>query len=245
MGSLISVTLIYTLLALIRDLPTSLIVYFGASISIFFTRFLNKIYGEPNLKKYCLVLPLIGLIYYFFNKSFSYDNASKGFLISSNTYMDFGAHIPFARFLTSGGNSSFEVPFYAGKNFIYHYFFDFYVGILEFLGMRIDLAFNIISVLSLFFLLVVIYELAYLLFKNRYVGLLSSLLIIFNSDLSFIQVFKKYGLSIVGLYNHNEYFMRELWGVVIKGNFLNINVYLNQRHLIFALLWFFSSSILF
>ncbi len=237
--------IIFVVSLLVHNLVNSLLVYFSLSIILILSnvKILYREIKEIGINKSLLFNSALFLfVFYLFNRSFSYDSIRNTFLIHSNLYLDFGAHIPFIRFFSVGQNFYPEVPFYAGGRLFYHFMFDFYASILEFIGLRIDYAFNLISALSFFFLLNIIFNFTTHLFKNKIVGFLACLFFIFNSDLSFIQIFKKYGISLSKItyyYHHNIYPQGDLLGLAITGNFLNINAYLNQRHLIFALLWFF------
>ena len=184
--------------------------------------------------KYTVFVILTILSYLLFARSFSYNIQNSSFLIASNLYQDFGAHIANIRYFASGG-TNIEVPFFAGGGLMYHFMFDLCVGIVERIGLRIDITYNLISALSLSLLFILLYKFASKLFKNKFVGMISPVLFILNSDLSFIQVIQKYGLSLISYYHHNTYTQGRIWDVLIEKNFLNINTFLNQRHMIFAL----------
>lgn len=230
-GSTISVTFLFILLLLTHNLQISIEIYFIVSAAVFLKNKTNLL-QELSLKALFYYGVTFALAFLIFEKSFLLSGST--FLIQSNLYQDFGAHIPIIRYFSSGSFLP-EVPFFAGKNLFYHFMFDFYAGVLEFLGMRIDIALNIISAFSIASLFSIIVSISKQIFKNVYVGIVACVLFIFNSDFSFIDLFNKYGLSwqgIVSIYHHNAY--------PTAGNFLNINVYLNQRQLIFGILAFFS-----
>jgi len=243
LGSLLSVTSIQVLQIFFHNFPLSIAVYFLMSLLALLhisTKLKEKLAEFSFKKEYILQALLFIFVFVLFQRSFSYDNFTKTFLISSNLFHDFGAHIPFARFFPNADNYIPEIPFFSNSGLTYHYFFDFYAGVLELLGIRLDIAVNLISALSLYFLFNLIFQFSDKLFKKRIVGVMASILLLFNSDLSFLQVIGKHGLSIQAIYNHNQYILGNFLGLGLKGNFLNVNVYLNQRHLILALLWFFS-----
>ncbi len=237
-GSVISISLIVVLLIITKNLSLSLTIYFVVSVlNIIFTykKAFKVIKKQTLVKVHVLYLILFLLTFGVFERSLSYEVSKHIFLIESNIYWDFGTHIPFARLLTTGGNYIPEVPFFGGKDLMYHFIHDFYIGILEYLGLRIDYAVNLISSFSFLALVSAVIEFTNKIFKNRFVGALTIFLFIFNGDLSFIEIFQKMGISLKNLYNHNSYPAVNFFGVLIDRYFLNVNVLLNQRHIIFAL----------
>ncbi|MGH7246166.1 MAG: DUF2298 domain-containing protein, partial [Candidatus Levyibacteriota bacterium] len=182
--------------------------------------------------------------FWLFGKSFGYDTKTGSFLIASNIYLDFGAHIPFIRSFSLGNNFPGEVPFFANTGLLYYFLFDFFAGILERTGIRIDIAFNLLSVISFSFLLYMIYTIAYTLFKKKIVGYLSVLFFLLSSNLSFLTFFQKYGLhfsTISNWWHHNLYLEGQpiiLSKILTPQIFWNLNTYLNQRHFVFGILFF-------
>ena len=185
-------------------------------------------------KETMAIFLLFILSFLIFNKSFSYDNNVSQFLISSNLYQDMGAHIPFIRSFSTGNNYPAEVPFFAGERLTYHFMFDFYTGILEKLGLRIDIAYNLLSSIFLTLLILSIYQLSKLIFNSKLVAITSVVLCFFNSDLSFLSFFKQYGFSLSSIWHNSSYELVSLFPITYNP-FLHINVLLNQRHLIFSL----------
>lgn len=239
LGSIFGITLIFLCLLIGQNLLYSLFIYFGISLLILAVSFKKKFLTIAGIKlnrNLLLNLILFCITFFAFQKTFSY-TPDKSFLIASNLYQDFGAHIPFIRYFSSG-HSVMEVPFFAGEGLTYHFMFDFYSGILENLGLRIDIAINLISALSLVFFFNMLFKYSKTLVKSAAAGVLTCVFFILNSDLSFIQIIQKYGVSLVSYYQRNTYIEGNILGFPINGNFLNINAYMNQRHLIFGLLWF-------
>lgn len=234
-GSLFSVSIIFGLLFLLHSLTIACQIFFFGSF-LLFLRY-RSLYIGINKKEVILFTLISFTSFLVFEKSFSYWNST--FLIQSNLYQDFGAHIPFIRYFSQGNHYLSEVPFFAGKNLLYHFMFDFYAGIIEFLGVRIDIALNLLSALSMTSLFFVIVSFSQKLFKSKSVGVIACVLLILNSDLSFLNLFLQNGVSISSLYNHNTYPVGNMLGLGISGNFLNINVFLNQRQLIFGMLFIF------
>ncbi|KKQ33995.1 MAG: hypothetical protein US48_C0004G0001, partial [Candidatus Levybacteria bacterium GW2011_GWA2_37_36] len=130
-------------------------------------------------------------------KSFGYDEEKHDFRIERHQIGDFGLHLSLIRSFSWGNNFPVESPFFPGKPFPYHYYFDLLVGLLEKAGLRIDIAFNGISILSFTLLLFLIYKLPQLIFrKSKLLGALSVILFVFHSNFTFIDFFKEKGLSL-------------------------------------------------
>lgn len=173
------------------------------------------------------------------NKSFGYNGKTHEFRIARHEVGDFGLHLSLIRSFSWGNNFPPELPFFPGSTLPYHYYFDLGVGLLEKVGLRIDLALNGLSVVFFTLLLFFIYKLPQIIFrKGKLIGLLSVTLFIFHSNLTFIDFFKEKTISLS--------LLKKLWFLpdyIHKGPFdqstisifFTLNVFLNQRHLIAAL----------
>lgn len=182
-------------------------------------------------KKYiCVFIVLTAASYYLFNKCFTYRNSD--FLIATNMYLDMGAHIPFIRSFSTDINFPFQIPFYFPSNIPYHYMFNFYTGVLEYGHMRIDIAYNLLSALTLSSLLFIFLDHARALFKRASVGLLAFVFFLLPFNYHFFTVL---GGGILNLWRNQQYNFSSFLGENTAGNFLYINTYLNQRHLLFSL----------
>lgn len=240
-GMLLTVTLIYILANFLRGLEWALLAYFVFELMflswILFRRSsYAHIFSSIHFEKSdVLFLPLTVLFYLLFKKSFTYDAVHGSFLIASNLYVDFGAHIPFIRSFSFGNNFPSEVPFFADSGLLYHFLFDFSAGLLEFLGMRLDLAFNLLSALSLSCVFIMIYMWGRAVGRSKITGILACLLFFFQSSLAFIDFIKNRGLSLSALLHNNFYVGNFPFENGLVAGFWNINTYLNQRQLIFGL----------
>lgn len=172
-------------------------------------------------------------------KSFGYNASTHEFRIARHQVGDFGLHISLIRSFSWGDNFPIESPFYPGKALAYHYYFDLTSGFLEKMGLPIDIAFNGLSIICFTVLLWLIYKLPQLLFKNgRMIGVLSVLLFIFPSSLTFLDFFKdkQFDSSIAKqLWYMPDYINKGPFDGSIISIFFTMNVFLNQRHLIAAL----------
>lgn len=171
-------------------------------------------------------------------KSFGYDSVHQ-FRIARHQIGDFGLHLSLIRSFSWGANVTVESPFFPGRPLPYHYYFDFLVGTLEKLGVRIDVALNGLSALFFTALLLFIYKLPQVIFKKgRLIGILSVALFILQSSTTFLDFLKGKSFSLAAV--------RDLWSIpdyIHKGPFdgslisifFTLNVFLNQRHLVAAL----------
>lgn len=158
--------------------------------------------------------------------------------VGSNNIFDFGHALGIVRSFSWGRNFPFASPFQAGLPFFYHFFFYFFVAIWEYFGVPVVWAMNIPSILSFASLLLIVYYLPQILFKQRaLVGWIAVILTITHSTLAFWHL-----LILNGL---NASFIRYIWrlpaypyagpfdGSVIS-IFMTLNNYVNQRHLAFG-----------
>lgn len=156
-------------------------------------------------------------------------------VMASKVWSDFGSHIPLIRSFSLGSNfPRVEFPLFPGEPIRYHYLFYLVVGLLEKTGVRIDIALNALSAIGFSALLYLIYKLGNVLFKSRAVGIISVVLFLFNSSLSYLEYFKNGGtlggiLTIVDFPSFGPY--RE--GDIVSA-FWNLNIYTNQRHFALA-----------
>ena len=113
--------------------------------------------------------------------------------------------------------------------------FQFLAGNLEFLGMRLDYAFNVPSALSLISVYFLLYAVSIKLSGKRSVGFLACLFFTFRSSPSLFSYIADIpqGTSVLDTLRDNISFIgyttNENWGL------WNLNVYCNQRHLAFGL----------
>ncbi len=248
-GSLISVSLLYWVTCLTKSLDLSLVLFFFFStqlILIFRTRYLHclRVLKQLTKKEITMVTILFFFSLYLFSKTFGYDSTHGTFLIASNVYVDFGAHIPFIRSFSLGNNFPGEVPFFQNSGLLYYFLFDFYTGVLEHLGLTIATAYNLLSALSFTSLLILIYQFSTTAFKRKAVGVLSVMFFIFSSNLSFISFFQKYGINMhmFSSWWHTNVYLENVPIFFAKNIpieiFWNVNTYMNQRHFIFGVAFF-------
>lgn len=160
-----------------------------------------------------------------------------GVLYSGYTvYGDYAPHTAMMRSFSMGNNFPTQYPHFGGQDVKYHFMFQFFVGNLEFLGLRLDFAYNVVSVLALLGFLIFLYHMAKRLAGSFAAGVLTVFFFFFRSSLSFFRFVIEHlnagdlwetlrdNMTFIG------YTTNENWGL------WNFNVYLNQRHLAFGLL---------
>ena len=177
--------------------------------------------------------------YWLMFKSFGYNEQRHEFRIERHLIGDFGLHLSIIRSFSWGNNFPVESPFFPGKPLPYHYYLDLVVGLLERAGLRIDVAFNGVSIVLFTLLLFLLYKLPQLIFnESKLLGVLSVALFIFHSNLTFIDFFREKGISLSTLKNLwllPDYIHKGPFDDSIISIFFTLNVYLNQRHFIAAL----------
>ncbi len=188
------------------------------------------------LKKYYLEIIIFIFAFLFstwlYFSTFSYSQGSMQ--IAAKAWSDFASHIPLIRSFSFGDNFPIEYPLFSGPFIKYHFLFYALVGFLEKIGLRIDLALNIPSIIGLTTLIIMIYLFAKEIFKSKAVGVLSIIFFLFNGTLSFIDFFKNNGLSInsvLSIAQNTKFTSFGPYDGGIISAFWNLNIYTNQRHL--------------
>lgn len=187
------------------------------------------------LKKECVLYGLLFLflMYIMFYVFYIRD----GILYSGFTvYGDYAPHTAMMRSFSMGENFPTQYPHFGGEDVKYHFMFQFLVGNLEFLGLRLDIAYNLVSVFSLLGFLIFLCQMAMRITGSFAAGAWALVLFFFRSGITFFRFlwehFQEGDLWKV-LSENTEflgYTTNENWGL------WNFNVYLNQRHLAFGLL---------
>ena len=177
-----------------------------------------------------LAVFITGMMFYVFH-------VKDGRLYSGFTvFGDYAPHTAMMRSFSRGNNFPTQYPHYGGADVKYHFMFQFLVGNLEYLGIRLDLGYNLVSILSLLGFLMILYSICYRIFHSFWAGCLSSILFVFRSGTAvwrFLWEHMQAGDLLSTLEENTSfigYTANENWGL------WNFNVYLNQRHLAFGLL---------
>jgi hypothetical protein len=188
-----------------------------------------------------LVILLFYSIWLFYSSYWEKDGVISA---GATVFSDLGPHSAMMASFSRGSNAPTEYAHFAGDNILYHFFFYFFAGNLQALGLSFVHALNLPSIL--FFLT---FLLLFGLFCYRITGLsatviLGPLLVLFRSSFAFFselgRLAAEFGFLTGGFFNALLRPMkfigptlRDDWGL------WTINVYANQRHFSFGLSVFF------
>ncbi|NMB32851.1 MAG: hypothetical protein GX992_01240 [Clostridium sp.] len=214
--------------------------YFIKNGGFKYETYLNKI--NSNKRKLFLSSNKIEIVYVLFFliiwtflmcKSFYIKNGIMN--IGESVASDFAPHLAVIRSFSFGSNFPTEYPHFADGSIRYHFMFQFLAGNLEFLGMRLDWAFNLPSILSIVSFIMLLYSFTLLVFGDKRIGVLTGVLFFFRSSFAFFTYIsqKFFFTEILGeldqITTNIGNTPKEEWGLYAQ------KVYLNQRHLSFAL----------
>lgn len=161
---------------------------------------------------------------------------SDGFLLAGfSTFSDLSPHTAMVSSFGVGFNFPTQYMHFSGDGIQYHFFFYFFCGMLEYLGLPIDWAINIPSIA----VMVCAFELmgltAVLLFRRRAAFVTAPLLVLFRSSFNVFFHLKEltasglsYKAAIESILHSSEWYEvtpYDSWGIWA------VNVYPNQRHL--------------
>lgn len=180
---------------------------------------------------------------------------TKNILHSGYTvFGDFAPHTAIISSFAKGSNFPTQYPHFANDGIKYHFFFFYLCGNLEYLGMRMDLAMNIPSILGILSFTLLLGGLAVLLTKKKWTFFLAPFLLFFRSSYAVFSYLKELSSAsgatwksiLKGVLETNKFIGETLhddWGL------WTVNVYANQRHflwgfsLILIVLFFFLPTI--
>ena len=146
---------------------------------------------------------------------------------------DFSPNLSLMQSFALGHNFPTEYPHFIGEPIRYHFLFWFQAGNLEFLGLNMAWALNLLSVLSLLAMLFLIMTLGELLFHSRAVGRIAAALFFFPSTLSYVPFLRSQpslGEAIKAIASLNHWlvsgypYKAEDWGT------WSISIFYVQRH---------------
>lgn len=196
---------------------------------------MKDLFKEFLLKKYYFEAIFLSILFAFSALiMFKTFKAPEGTLkIATKAWSDFAATIPLIRSFSLGNNFPPEYPIFPGPPIRYHFVFFFLVGLLERIGLRIDLALNTLSTIGFFLLALSIYFLTKEVFKKR-VAALAVILFVFNGSLSFLEFFKSHALganTIREIVSNVKFSSFGPYDGHLVSAFWNLNIFTNQRHL--------------
>ena len=152
--------------------------------------------------------------------------------VGFSVYSDFCPHMAVIRSFSEGGNIPAQYPHFADGTIRYHFMFQFAVGMLEYLGMRLDIAFNLLSIASILAMMQLLRVLCLQVTGSRAAAHLTALFFTFRSSFAIFTYFSDaeggFGAALKALFSSTEHIgntQSESWGLWTQ------KVYLNQRHL--------------
>lgn len=164
-------------------------------------------------------------------------HVKDGMLYSGYTvFSDYAPHTAMIRSFSKSANFPTQYPHYGGSDVKYHFMFQFLAGNLEYLGLRLDWAYNLPSALSLTGFLLILTQISFGLFRKFGAEILTAVLFFFRSGTAFFRFATEHikAGDLAETLRSNTAFIgytqNENWGL------WNYNVYLNQRHFAFGLL---------
>ncbi len=195
-----------------------------------------------NLLPLLFVIVAAGLVTYLMFLTFHCKDGST--YVGYSVFSDFAPHLGMIRSFSKSNNFPTQYAHFAGEDIRYHFMFQFMVGNLEYLGLRIDWAFNLPSIFGMVSVYMLLFVLAVRITGSRLCGYLTVLLFTFRSSFTVFRYMAEQskGTVIEALKNNTEflgYTQNENWGL------WNLNVYCNQRHLAFALAFLILAVLLF
>ncbi|MFN2603822.1 MAG: hypothetical protein ABR582_13855 [Gemmatimonadaceae bacterium] len=152
-------------------------------------------------------------------------------VLGRTAFGDLNIHLGMARSFSEGRNFPTGYIAYAGTDIRYHFMFYFLVGNLEFLGLRLDWALNLPSILSFASALLLLYALGAVIGRDRRVGAIAVLFFLLRSSPAFF-------FYVARLHGVAEFFgTRTFIGLTPNESFgiWTLNTYVVERHFGFAL----------
>ncbi len=194
---------------------------------------IGEAFAKVTLKESIFIVLVAALVIFLMWWSFFVRNGKL--YVGFSIFSDFAPHLGMIRSFSYGNNFPTQYSHFAGEDIKYHFLFQFMVGNLEYLGMRIDFAFNVPSAICLMGAFFLLYTLAVRLSGKRFVGYIACLLFAFRSSDAFFDYLASLpkDTDIIKALRDNMEFIgttaNENWGL------WNLNVYCNQRHLAIGL----------
>lgn len=202
--------------------------------------------GEEEKQKASgpLLYTLLALLFTAFLMFLTFKVVDGSIYVGYSVFSDFAPHLGMIRSFSVSNNFPTQYAHFAGEDIRYHFMFQFMVGNLEYLGLRLDFAFNLPSMFGMTAVYMLLFVLTVRLTKSRLCGYLTAFLFTFRSSFTVFRYMAEQskGNVLEALLTNTEflgYTQNENWGL------WNLNVYCNQRHLAFALAFLLLAVLLF
>ena len=154
------------------------------------------------------------------------------------TFSDLAPHTAMTSSFGVSSNFPTQYMHYSGDGIQYHFFFYFFCGVLEFLGLPIDYALNLPSIIAMVCCFMLLGLLTVLLSGRRLGFIIAPILVLFRSSFNVFSLIgdcMKHGYTMQSTFQLLKDSYRwfdntpyDNWGIWA------INVYANQRHLMFG-----------
>ncbi len=191
-------------------------------------------FGEGRTDFGPMLYVCIAILFTAFLMFLTFKVVDNSIYVGYSVFSDFAPHLGMIRSFSVSDNFPTQYAHFAGEDIRYHFMFQFMVGNLEYLGLRIDFAFNLPSMFGMIAVYMLLFVLVVRITKSRLCGYLTALLFTFRSSFTLFRYMaeQQKGNVLNSLLTNTEflgYTQNENWGL------WNLNVYCNQRHLTFAL----------
>ncbi len=230
--------LIYGNVIVLGMLAAAFVLFYGMGINrkkirLIDLRMLKEFFwnGDPTYTVYAgIVLAFCIIVMY---KTFYV--TGNDLHVGYSVWADFGAHLSMIRSFSYGNNFPTQYAYFGDSDIRYHFMHEFLVGNLEFLGLRIDHAFNLPSIMNLFCTYLLLFTLTVNIFRCRLTAWIGGLLFTFRSSFAAFDFLAKdrSGNPVKALLENRSYFSfseyHESWG------FWCTRVFCNQRHFAFGI----------
>ncbi|NLM15694.1 MAG: hypothetical protein GX218_07535 [Clostridiaceae bacterium] len=198
---------------------------------------IRSISAKPSRLYLLSVLLFLSLGLFLMNGTFGRDGTI--YRAGYSVFSDFAPHTALVSSFSQGRNWPTQYPHFANDGISYHFMFFFLCGNLNYLGLPLDWAINLPSLLGLLTFCILLGLLALRLTGQRWTFLLAPLLLFLRSSLAFFthlaDLLQSYGgstsLSVIlqALLRQDTFIgntTNDAWGL------WTVNVYANQRHLL-------------
>ncbi|MCQ2483503.1 MAG: hypothetical protein MJ153_08465 [Clostridia bacterium] len=182
-----------------------------------------------------VVFTLFASFLYFYSYRLSGNNLMVGYSVFS----DLSPHTSMITSFSTGFNMPTHYMHFADDGIQYHFLFYYFCGMLQYLGLSIDCALNIASIISMVSTFILLGLIAVLLSGKRISFILPSFLVLFRSSMNIFTQINKLTkipgttlIDAVKALSHSSGWADvtpyDSWGIWA------VNVYANQRHLMFG-----------
>ena len=207
-------------------------------MTIYNFKFFKKI-NINNKKKNCLfyiIVTLAIVIISSFLMFYTYNIKNNTLYVGFSTFSDMSPHTAMVSSFGIGENIPTNYMHFGNDGIRYHFLFYFFAGLLKYMGLLIDYAINIPSIITMTIAIVLAGLLSTLISKNKIAFLITPILILFRSSFNIViviwQALQKNINVFSYIFNNNNWYditPFDKWGI------WSINVYPNQRHIMLGM----------